>query len=216
MWEFIDKIVYINLDHREDRRNNMKTFFEKAEIPTDKILRFPAIKRTRGALGCLASHTEVLRMAKQNSWKNVLILEDDLEWLDHFEENYKKLEELTKLPKWDVIMLVGWYWKYDFPRIYNANNTGAYLVNSSYYDKLLQNRETSLRKSTRGIGFDFNSKMYHADIFWKRVQSTDTWYGLNPCMCRQVDGYSDICRQDIKASLVYGIGTVEAKTQVYG
>jgi glycosyl transferase family 25 len=215
MWEFIDKIIYINLDHREDRRNIMKTFFEKAEIPTDKIIRFSAIKRIRGSLGCLESHTAALRMAKQNSWKNVLILEDDLEWLD-LKEGYSKLEELTQKPDWDVIMLTGWFWKYDFPRIYNANNAGAYLVNSSYYDKLLQNREFSLRKLTRGIGFDFNNKIYDADNFWKKLQSTDNWYAVYPCICRQVDGYSDHCRQEIKASLVYGIGTLEIKKKVYG
>jgi glycosyl transferase family 25 len=215
MWNFIDKIIYINLDSREDRRNIMQNFFEQAEIPTDKILRFSAIKKIRGALGCLESHTAVLRMAKQNSWKNVLILEDDLEWLD-LKEGYSKLEQLTQQPKWDVIMLTGWFWNYDFPRVYNANNAGAYLVNSSYYDTLLQNREIGLRKLTRGLGFDFNNQIYEADNYWKRLQKTDNWYAVYPCMCRQVDGYSDHCRQDIKASLVYGIGSMDVKTQVYG
>ena len=27
MWEFVDKVVYINLDHREDRRQVMQKFF---------------------------------------------------------------------------------------------------------------------------------------------------------------------------------------------
>ena len=215
MWEFIDKIIYINLDHREDRRNIMKTFFEKVEIPTDKIIRLSAIKRIRGALGCLESHTAALRMAKQNSWKNVLILEDDLEWLD-LEEGYSKLEKLTQKPDWDVIMLTGWFWKYDFPRIYDANNAGAYLVNSSYYDKLLQNREFSLKKLYQGFGFHFNNPIYEADNFWKKLQSTDRWYAVYPCICRQVDGFSDHCGKDIKASLIYGIGTRDAKKKVYG
>jgi glycosyl transferase family 25 len=215
MWEFIDKIIYINLDDRNDRREIMKTFFEKGQIPADKILRFPAIKRNNGGLGCLESHTEVLKMAKQNNWKNVLILEDDLEWLD-LEEGYKQLEELVQKPDWDVIMLTGWYWGYDFPRVYNANNAGAYLVNSSYYTKLLQNRQTSIFKLTKGFGFDFNNKKYEADNFWKILQKTDTWYAMNPCICRQVDGFSDHCKMNIKASLVYGIGTMEVKKQVYG
>jgi glycosyl transferase family 25 len=90
MWEFIDKVIYINLDHREDRRKIMDTFFEKGNIPTEKIVRFSAIRAKKG-VGCLRSHAGALSMAKENGWKNVLILEDDLEWLD-FENGYKQLE----------------------------------------------------------------------------------------------------------------------------
>jgi GR25 family glycosyltransferase involved in LPS biosynthesis len=215
MWNFIDKIVYINLDHRQDRRDIMKKFFEKGNIPLEKVIRLPAVNRVRGGLGCLESHTKALKMAKENSWKNVLILEDDLEWLD-LEGGYKRLEELSQKPEWDVIMLLGWYWKYDFPRIYDANNAGAYLVNSSYYDTLLKNRQTGLFNMKKAFGFHFNSKRNDADSGWKILQKTDKWYGLEPCICRQVDGYSDHCKQNIKASLVYGIGTAEVKKQVYG
>ena len=215
MWEFVDKVIYINLDSREDRRKIMETFFEKGQIPLEKVVRFPAIKRIKGSLGCLESHTEALRMAKKEGWKNVLILEDDLEWLD-FESEYPKLEELTRLPKWDVILLVGWYWKYEFPRIYDANNTGAYLVNSSYYNTLLQNREDCVRRRFRkGFGFDFSRKNIDADTGWKSLQKIHNWYGLNPCICRQVDGFSDHCRMNIKASLVHGIGTAETRKLVY-
>jgi len=216
MWEFVDKILYINLDHREDRRNIMETFFKKGNIPMEKVERLSATKRTYGALGCLESHTRALMMAKQQGWKNVLILEDDLEWLEHFEENYKKLEELTNLPKWDVIMLVGWYWKYEFPRVHNANNAGAYLVHSSYYDTFLQNRRTSVCKLRSGFGFDYHNPKYTADVSWKTLQKKDNWYALEPCMCRQVDGYSDNSKQQVKSSLVYGIGTREIKRKVYG
>jgi len=215
MWEFIDRFIYINLDHREDRRQIMSAFFEKGQIPLDKVVRFSAIKKKNTGLGCLESHTEALRMAKREGWKNVLILEDDLEWLD-FEEGYKKLEELANLPKWDVIMLVGWYWKYDFPRIFNANNAGAYLVNGSYYNTLLNNRQISVSKLSRGFGFDFNNPKYAADSYWRLLMPRDAWYALNPCICRQVDGYSDHCGKHIKASLVYGIGTPEIKKEVYG
>ena len=202
----------MNLDHREDRRKIMEKFFQDAQIPLDKVERFSAIKRQKGCLGCLESHTAVLRMAKQNKWKNVLILEDDLEWLG----GYERLEELTKLPNWDVIMLVGWYWKYDFPKITDANNAGAYLVNEAYYDTLLRNREIGILRKRKAWGFDFNKPTYDADLYWKILQKTDNWYGLHPCVCRQVDGFSDHCGKEIKASLVCGIGTPETKKRVYG
>ena len=179
MWDFVDKFIYINLEHRQDRRVVMSKFFEEGQIPPAKIIRFPAVKRSHGALGCLESHAEVLKLANQNNWKNIMILEDDLEWIN-FKEQYSKLEELTRLPSWDVILLVGWYWEHAFPRIFFANNTGAYLVNEKYRYTLLKNRETAIFKLKRGIGFDYKNSKYNADVSWNQLMKKDKWFGLSP------------------------------------
>lgn len=210
MWEFIDKVIYINLDQREDRRKIMKDFFEKGRIPEDKIIRLPAFHIKRG-IGCLKSHTKALQIAKDNGWKNVLILEDDLEWLD-LESGYKQLEDLTKLPKWDVITLVGWYVKYDFPRIYYTLNAGAYLVNSSYYDRLLANRYESIRRITGVETIWKGVAPYTADVYWNKLVEKDNWYGLYPCICRQVNTYSDNLDFTYNANQVYGIYKPEDKS----
>ena len=215
MWEFVDKVIFINLDHRDDRRQIMKTFFEDTKIPREKIRRFSAVKRSRGTLGCVESHMEVLKLAKKEGWKNVLVLEDDLEVLN-FEEGYKQLEELVKLPKWDVIMLTGWYRKYDFPRIYSAGNTGAYLVNENYINTLLANRIHSVHALTKGIGFNFKNPKFNADVHWCMLQKIHNWYGINPCLARQVDGYSDIGGRVIESSKVIGVWSSEIKKEVYG
>jgi glycosyl transferase family 25 len=157
MWDFINKIIYINLEHREDRRKIMEKFFDDTKIPLDKVVRFSAIKRSHGELGALESHTEILKLAKENCWKNILILEDDLE-IFHFEEGYKQLEDLVKLSKWDVIMLAGWYHKYEFPRVFEAYNAGAYLIHSDYIETLLKNREYSVSKLSNGIGFNAKNR----------------------------------------------------------
>ena len=214
MWEFIDKIIYINLDHREDRRNIMSKFFEEGQIPLEKVVRFPAIKRSFGALGCLESHAEVLRIAKKSGWKNVLILEDDLAWSD-FEEGYAKLKELSKLPNWDVIMLAGWYAKHDFPRVLKAHNTGAYLVNEHYIDKLLANRSYSANRLANGVGFNYRRPKYHADEYWNELISIDNWYCIYPCLCYQVDGFSDISARVIESSKIIGLYDSEVRKDVY-
>jgi len=214
MWEFVDKFIYINLDSRQDRREIMQKFFDEGKIPPEKIQRFSAIRRDKPQLGCLESHTEVLRIAKRNGWKNVLILEDDMEWLN-FEDGYKKLQEFIRL-QWNVILLVGWYVVYDFPRIFSSRNAGAYLVNSSYYDTLLSNRETALAKmKQRYIGFKVDTNKYDNDYYWTELQKKDIWYGIYPCMCRQVDGFSDHCNRHLEASLVHGIATPEVAKRVY-
>lgn len=215
MWEFIDKVIYINLDHRQDRRDIMSKFFDKSQIPPEKIVRFSAIKRSRGQIGCVESHMEVLNLANRENWKNILILEDDLEWSENFKENYEKLEELTKIPDWDVILLVGWYYEYEFPRIFKANNTGAYLVNEKYRNTLLTNRRTSVNRLKNGIGFDLNNLQYNADVYWHSLMKTGNWYGMNPCICYQVDGFSDIAGNIIESSKVIGIYDPEVKKEVY-
>jgi len=214
MWEFIDKVIYINLDHRQDRRDIMSKFFEEGQIPLEKVVRFPAIKHRIAPLGCVQSHAEVLRIAKRNGWKNTLVLEDDLVW-SNFEEGYAKLEELIKLPKWDVIMLAGWYAKYDFPRVFEAYNAGAYLVNSQYINTLLENREYSARKLQNGIGFDFRNPKYFADAYWNERIKIDTWYCIYPCLCYQVDGFSDNGGRVIESSKIIGIYDSKVRKDVY-
>ena len=214
MWEFVDKFIYINLDHRQDRRDIMSKFFEEGQIPLEKVVRFPAIRRSHGALGALESHTEVLKLAKKEGWKNILILEDDMEWID-FKEGYSRLVEFTKLPDWNVILLVGWYYQYNFPRIFESNNAGAYLVNEAYRDTLLKNREFSLNKLKVGLGFDYKNSKYNADVYWLELMKKDIWYGLNPCICRQVDGFSDINNRIVESSKVVGIFSETVRKSVY-
>lgn len=210
----MDKFIYINLNHRQDRRDIMSKFFKEGQIPLEKVVRFPAIKRSYGQLGCLESHTGALRLAKKEGWKNVLILEDDMEWVD-FKEGYSRLEELINLPNWNVILLVGWYYRYKFPRIFESNNAGAYLVNEAYRDTLLKNREFSLNKLIHGIGFDYRNRKYNADVYWTELMKKDIWYGLNPCICRQVDGFSDNLNRVVEVSKVVGIYSNAVRKDVY-
>ena len=148
MWEFIDKIIYINLDHRQDRRDIMSKFFEQGKIPLEKVVRFPAIKRPNAPLGCLESHTAVLRISKKNGWKNILVLEDDLVW-SNFDEGY------AKNPK------------------------------------------------------------YFADAYWNELIKIDTWYCIYPCLCYQVDGFSDNGGRVIESSKIIGIYDPKVRKDVY-
>ena len=192
----------------------MSKFFEEGQIPLEKVVRFSAVNKKYKPLGCLESHTEVIKLAKKEGWKNVMILEDDMEWVD-FKEGYSRLVELTKLPDWDVILLVGWYYEYNFPRIYFSNNAGAYLVNEAYQDTLLKNRELSLNKLKLGIGFDYKNPKYYTDVYWSELMAKDIWYGLNPCICRQVDGFSDINNRIVESSKVVGIFSETVRKSVY-
>jgi GR25 family glycosyltransferase involved in LPS biosynthesis len=71
----IDQVVYINLQKRPDRLAHIETLLSQYDIPAT---RFDAVEHSHGLYGCGQSHLAVLKLARDNGWKNVMILEDDI------------------------------------------------------------------------------------------------------------------------------------------
>jgi len=198
MWEFVDKVVYINLDYRTDRHISMEKFFEAGKIPQEKVVRFSAIQHEVGPVGAYMSHIAALKLAKSNAWNRVLILEDDVMW-KNFENDYERLCKLIESQTWDVCMLGGVYIDTTPPKI-NASFSGySYIVQSHYYDTLLLNMEEGLRKrfefanGMRRISFRPTNKAeylhrlknnwYALDVYWMKLQLRDNWIGMIEPMC---------------------------------
>ncbi|MGE9552020.1 glycosyltransferase family 25 protein [Erwinia amylovora] len=103
-WDFIDKVVYINLKKRTDRNESMQKELRSVGVPEEKIIRFEAVEREKGGMGCTLSHAGVLEMAECNQWPNVLILEDDM-MFNKDDESCRRLNDfllnLQEVP-WDV------------------------------------------------------------------------------------------------------------------
>ena len=123
--EHIHRIVYINLDHRTDRREEIERECRQLRVPEKKLIRFSAIKHVHGAVGCSCSHIAVLKRARDEEWPNVMILEDDTlnaqttsgyvvhscfydALLDNFE---KGLAQLKKAPHKHGQFALDMYWK---------------------------------------------------------------------------------------------------------
>lgn len=191
-WNFIDKVVYINLDERSDRKEHMEQRILNV-FDASKVQRFPAVKHERGNIGCTRSHIEVLKMAIREGWKNVLILEDDAEW-NKYEEGYAKLQELIQKP-YDVILLSpsAAQWDPNTMRLIESETSCGYIVSSRYFVTLLKHYEEGLHLlETTG-----NSKLYVMDEYWKSIQKRDLWYTIIPAMIYQRPGYSDIFCRDV-------------------
>lgn len=86
MFDFFDKIYCINLQKRTDRWQACEAVFNELGI-TDKVVRFEAsdfsndtsiIEIHRGRCGCAQSHINIIKDAVLNSYKNILIFEDDV------------------------------------------------------------------------------------------------------------------------------------------
>jgi len=192
MWhDPIDKIIYINLDEATERRTQIET--ELADIPKEKILRFPAIKEDWGAIGCTKSHIACLQLAIDNGWKNVLIMEDDAAFQN--KETGEPLFRSVIQNPYDVIVLGGSFiqWDHTTNRVSSIHTTTAYLVASHYYRTLLDNFQEGLYYllATGEYG------QFAIDQYWKRLIQRDCWFVIYPCLVIQRPGYSFIEKRDV-------------------
>ena len=78
MSHLIDKIIYINLDKRTDRKAEIEQELQHNNL---RFERFPAIQTPEGCIGCSLSHLQVVKLAKERGYNNILILEDDFMFL---------------------------------------------------------------------------------------------------------------------------------------
>jgi glycosyl transferase family 25 len=188
----IDKIYYINMDKRTDRRVDIERELKEYELDAE---RFVGIPYEPGIVGCGKSHLAVMKMAKANGYKNVLILEDDFTFLVPKEEFERKLDLFFQtVPNYDVCMLCCNLVekdpspKYRFlDQIVEASNACAYIVNGHYLDTLIELYENAL-PLLESTGAHW---IYANDQVWKPLQKKDIWYLFNPRLGKQKSGYSD-------------------------
>ena len=75
----IKNIFYINLDKRTDRKIHIEN---QLKLLNWSAHRFPAILHSFGAIGCSLSHLTLLRYARKNKLDHILIMEDDVTFLN--------------------------------------------------------------------------------------------------------------------------------------
>jgi len=208
MWEFVDKVVYINLNERTDRNTHM---VKMTKAFGDKVIRFPAIRHSPGNIGCTKSHIAILKMAIESDWNNVLILEDDSDWNEYY-LGYSKLSKIVQ-SHYDVILLGGTAVSYypDTFRLASAQTTSAYLVNRHYMPTLLENFEEGLANLIKSQ----NGHVHAIDMYWKQLQSRDTWYIVFPSLVYQIPGYSDIENTRVDYTAAFGVDKQAQMTLPY-
>lgn len=192
MTQLIDKTIYINLNKRLDRKQQIENELNMIGLNGE---RFEAIEIQHfGILGCGYSHLNVLKMAREQGYKNILILEDDFMFLVSKEEFEKELTEFFNLyPDFDVLMLgYNMFNSEHTPynnilRVLEAQTASGYIVNEKYYDELINLYEEAmpLLKST-GMHW-----IYANDQIWKKLQLKDKWYCFSNRIGKQRSGYSD-------------------------
>ena len=100
--DFFDKVIVINLDRRTDRMDKLAPQLEKLDI---QYKRFSAVDGKKldidPIVAGLRSHLQVM---KQIAGQKVLILEDDAQFVEDFNEKFEKV--MQTLPEdWDIFYL---------------------------------------------------------------------------------------------------------------
>jgi glycosyl transferase family 25 len=188
----IKNIFYINLESRTDRRQHFENQIKLLGI---KATRFSAIKHACGAIGCSMSHLSLLKFAKNNDLDHILIMEDDITFLNPFIFINSLNYFLSSNIDFDVLLIAGnnkgFYTKINDSciKITKCKTTTGYLVKKQYYDKLIQNIEFGIYNLSQ----NFNNLNYYAiDEYWRKLQVIDKWYLLTPLTVVQRPDYSDI------------------------
>ena len=195
MTERIDKIFYINLEKRQDRRAEIENELQTNDL-YDNAERIEAIHTPhQGILGCTKSHLKAIETAKERNYKNVLILEDDFYFIISKEEFKEEIEKFfnTVDADYDVCMisyLIQRQEPTEYPhitKVLEAQTASGYIVNNRFYDKLIElyTRTIPLLESTK------EHWNYANDQSWKELQPTAKWYCLTKRCGKQRDGFSD-------------------------
>jgi len=188
----IKHAFYINLASRPDRKQHIESQMQLLGIP---IERFNAIKLPNGALGCSMSHLKCLEIARKFGWPHLLIVEDDIKFLqpELFKTQLSKF--LSTHKSWDTILVGGNnvppYQPIDDTciRVGSCQTTTGYLVNGHYFDTLIANYREGIKKLIENPSQPI---LYAIDKYWFHLQKRDKWYLIIPLSVTQREDYSDI------------------------
>lgn len=195
--KYFDKVYCINLDHRPDRWETVQKEFDKLNI-TDQVERWAGTVNDNGNLGCTLSHLSIIKHCKEKGYKNVLIFEDDVLFV---ETNVDKLEkafnELIELDNWDLFYIGSTVEPNGgrFVRVTDnilktnfAYTTHAYCVNEQAFDPMIEVWEDNISKGNVIVDTTLCT-----EIVKKRKKS----FVMDPIYAIQQPGHSDINNYDV-------------------
>jgi len=201
------KTIVINLVNRTDRKEEVIKEFQRINLTDYEF--YPAVKPDikdvpktflpqkstnyrRGCWGVLQSHLSVIKIAKERGYPEILICEDDVQFL--VEKPFEKIEKsLSELPSdWVMLFLSGNHKK---PCNKFTNNTVkinysyslcSYILNNNYYDLII-----NLLSNEINIIEEIDI------IYAKQIQSKFNCYCITPHITTQRPSYSDILEKKV-------------------
>ena len=198
-----DKILYINLDHRKDRKKQILEELKKIGVRNNKIKRIDAVKeKYNGHIGCCKSHIKALEYAKGKNYKHVIIFEDDFIFNKSKREVFNKINTFLKdySNNWDVIMLTTAHKNLEqidgknyIKNVNSATTSSGYIIQKHFYDKLIEKLKFCLKKmeeemnewSKTNIAKKKHQTGWALDQCWADLQKASRWYVFDPYLGKQ-------------------------------
>ncbi len=194
-------ILYINLDSRTDRRENMERILDGYNYE-----RVPAVHDEYGYIGCAKSHIKCMEIVVERGYDKCIILEDDYVFIN--DNNFNTI----KIPDFDFdILLFCNHIKEcdkidnDFNRVKWAQWTSGYMVNKTIVEDLKYNLiegMTKLSEIYNSGKIDRHMRQYYLDLYWNKLFDEYMAVGLNKTIASQLNGFSDIQNQKTNRYLV--------------
>jgi GR25 family glycosyltransferase involved in LPS biosynthesis len=201
-----DKILYINLENRKDRKKQIIAELKKIGVRNNKIKRIDAVnEKYNGHIGCCKSHIKALEYAKGKNYNHVILFEDDLIFtkpkkevdiiINKFLLDYKE--------NWDVIMLTTAHKNLEkidnrdyIKNVNSATAPSGYIIQKHFYDKLIEKLKFCLKKmeeemkkwSKINIGKKKHETSWAFDQCWRDLQKKSRWYIFDPYLGKQGGG----------------------------
>jgi len=183
-------VFYINLDRRSDRRAEIEAELDTIGLSGE---RFAAIEGRPGIVGCGQSHLAVLHLARDRGLKNVLIFEDDFQFIVNKEVFWERLNRFFRSGRPFDVLMFSYATEQTEPvdelimRVISADTASAYIVSSTFYDPLIELYKTYLPLlATTGEHW-----LYANDQIWKRLQPGAQWFAFVERLGKQRGSYSD-------------------------
>lgn len=204
-------IYYINLDHREDRKQQFLQQMNNVGIDPNKIVRIPAVYRKgQGDIGCSFSHIKTMETFLQSEYENCIVFEDDFEFVQEADFVKNAFREFfdSKID-YDVCMISAcdiYTEKTQYPflkKVTGAQTTSGFMVSKKFAPTLLDNFKTGvelLQENYDGVAGE-KGMPYCVDQYWKKLQPVSNWYIFEPKLGKQQDGNSDIMGGFVKMTV---------------
>jgi GR25 family glycosyltransferase involved in LPS biosynthesis len=194
----LENVYYINLKESKDRRIETEEELRKMNW---KFQRFDGIKVKDGRLGVCLSHLKVIEMAKQNNLEYVVVVEDDIQFLEpekynNMLMNFKDFMNSNNV-EYDVLLFAA-----NIPdkingvkpitnhiyKVYACLTATGYIVKRHYYDKLIENYKESIQLLINYSNIDAGC----IDVNWIKLQGPGNWFILMPRTINQRPSHSII------------------------
>ena len=211
MNSLLDKILPIKIDHtycisikeRNDRRILVKQECKKINLKfqfalTDKDIDDPI-------RGCLTSHIYCINHAKQNKYKYILILEDDVKFdIENINNIINNKVKLNIPCDFDMLYLGyhmnnGYKYNDNVLKIQSTQTTHCYILNSNIYDYILENIEKDWKtlpeyNNRNHLEKQINWNYKAIDLFYSKWvhHKRNNSFGIYPILCYQYPNFSDI------------------------